>query len=187
MSARQLLVTSVLVLTMVLVARPARADDPNRVFAGQIITMSKRPPATAKSPAAYIATMRKMKQEVFQEDKSDHSWTIHFAAFLKSPLNDMEYSIKFYELSGHSGQQLLAATDQFTDARGEKTIVSKIKLDKKQVGVNKEVLMTLESKGKVLASSRFKLLGEGERFSGKVDFSDDDAAGKDDDDDAKKK
>jgi len=40
--------------------------------------------------------------------------------------------------------------DQFTDERGQKTILSNMTLDKKQVGVNKELLMTMESKGKIL-------------------------------------
>ena len=62
------------------------------------------------------------------------------------------------------------------------TILSNMTLDKKQVGVNKELLMTMESKGKVLASSRFKILGEGEKFTGKVDFSEDEANGKKTDD-----
>jgi len=78
---------------------------------------------------------------------------------------------------GHSvtgkGQQLLVSFDQFTSERGQQTIVSNMTLDKKHVGVNKELLMTMENKGKILASSRFKILGEGEHFSGKVDFSDD--------------
>jgi hypothetical protein len=39
-------------------------------------------------------------------------------------------------------------------------------------------MMTIENKGKVLASGRFKILGEGEKFTGKVDFSEDEAAGK---------
>ena len=56
--------------------------------------------------------------------------------------------LKFYEL-GHGGQQLLATSENFNDERGQKTIVSKIKLDKKQMGVNKELLMTIEDKGKV--------------------------------------
>ncbi|HUJ61488.1 MAG TPA: hypothetical protein VLX92_23445 [Kofleriaceae bacterium] len=181
---RALVVTSIAVLSLALFARPACADDPNRVFAGQIITMTKRPPASAKSPGAYIATMRKLKQVNFMEDKTDHSWTVYFVAFLKSPLDDVEYAIKFYELSGRS-QQLLATSDQFTDSRGEKTINSKIKLDKEQMGVNKELLMTLENKGRVLASARFRILGEGDKFTGKVNFSQDDA--NDDDDKAKQK
>jgi hypothetical protein len=42
--------------------------------------------------------------------------------------------------------------------------------------------LSINSKGKVLASSRFKLLGEGEHFTGKVDFSEDEASGKKGDD-----
>ena len=188
MSPRRALVSAVLVIAgLVLAAGPAAAQDPNRVFAGQVITMAKRPPATAKSPDAYIALMRKMKQSNFYEDKTDHTWTIWMTAFLKSPLNDLEYSVKYYDVSNGQGQQLLATDDQFTDSRGQKTLITKGHLDKQMFGVNKELLVTFESKGKVLASTRIKILGEGEKMTGKVNFSDDDAAGKDDDDDAKKK
>jgi len=168
----------------------ASADDlPNRVFNGKIMTSAKRFPTTAKSQSAYVSQIKKQSTSNFQEDKTDHSWMIYFAAFLKRPLNDVEYTIKFYELGG-GGQRLLGTSDQFNDERGQKTIVSKIKLEKKSFGVNKELLMTIENKGTVYASARFKILGEGEHFSGKVNFSDDEAQGKDDgdsDDNAKKK
>src|SRR5579863_8033875 len=88
------------VFAILLASGVASANDPNKVFQGQIITMVKRPPATAKSPDAYIATMRKMKQTVFAEDKTDHTFTIWMAAFLKAPLNDLEYTIKYYDMSG---------------------------------------------------------------------------------------
>jgi hypothetical protein len=185
MKARRLSV-SIVVLALTS-ASLASANDPNRVFVGQIITMAKRPPASSKSPDAYIATMRKMKQSIFSEDKTEHTWTIWMAAFLKSPLNDLEYTIKYYDVSGGQGQQLLGADDQFTDTRGQKTIITKGKLDKKMFGVNKELLVTLESKGKVLASTRVKIIGEGDRYTGKVNFSDDEANGKDDADDSAKK
>ena len=50
-------------------------------------------------------------------------------------------------------------------------------LERKFVGVNKQLLMTIESKGHVVATGRFKILGEAEKFSGKVDFSEDDTKG----------
>jgi hypothetical protein len=183
MSTRTLLVGAILALT----AGTASAGDPNVVFAGQIIPMAKRPPSTAKSKDAYIGLMRKMKQTIFVEDKSDHSWTIWLACFLKSPLNDVEYSIKYYDTS--HGQVFLASSDNFTDSaeRGNKTILTKIKLEKKWAGVNHPVLVTVENKGKVLASTVIQIKGEGESYSGKVNFSEDDAQGKDSDDDAKKK
>lgn len=186
MRTRSWLVAATLVLSMVLV-RDAAAQDPNRVFAGQIIAMIKRPPANFKSQDMAIATFRKMKQTIFVEDKSDHTWTIWLACFLKSPLDDVEYSIKYYDTS--HGQAFLASSDNFTDSaeRGNKTILTKIKLDKKWAGVNHPLLITIENKGKVLASTIIQIKGEGESYSGKVNFSEDDAAGKDSDDDAKKK
>ncbi len=178
MSARTLLVTSVFLIALTAMVRPAAAEDPGKVFSGKIMMSSKRFPMTSKSQSAYIASVRKLSQSNFNEDKATHTWTIYFTAFLKTPLNDVEYVIKYYEM-GRAGQQLLATAENFNDARGQTTINSKIVLDKKMVGVNKDIMMTIENKGKVYASSRFKILGEGERFSGKVNFSEDDAAGKD--------
>jgi hypothetical protein len=172
------IVATLLALALVITARPAAAEDPGRAFNGKIMTSSKRFPQTAKSPSAYAAAIGKQSQSNFYEDKTDHTWTIYIAAFLKSPLNDVEYVIKYYELGGKGGPSLLATAENFNDERGQKTIVSKVVLDKKLVGVNKQIQMTIENKGKVYASTTFKILGEGERFSGKVNFSDDEAQGK---------
>jgi hypothetical protein len=181
MTLRTVLVSSIVVLAVALGARSAGAENPNQAFAGRIMMSSKRFPLQARSPSAYTAAIRKQAQTNFAEAKDTHTWKIFFAGFLKTPLNDLEYVIKVYELNGKS-QQLLLSFDQFTNERGQQTIVSNMTLDKKQVGVNKELLMTMESKGKVLASSRFKIVGEGEHFSGKVNFSEDEASGKKTDD-----
>jgi hypothetical protein len=184
MSARKLALTSILVAAIGLFARPAVAENPNQAFNGRVIVSPKKFPTQAKSPSAYTAAIRKLSQTNFVEDKTDHTWKLYFAAFLKQPLNDVEYVLKVYELTGRS-QQLLVTADQYTDERGQKTIIANVKLDKKTVGVNKAIMITIESKGKVLASSAaLKILGEGEHFSGKVDFSDDEAAGKDKDKDS---
>ena len=175
MSFRAILISSVLLISML--AAPAFAGDPNQVFKGKIMLSKKRFPLSAKSKDAYIAAVRKQSSSNFQEDKANGTWKIYFAAFLSKPLNDVEYVIKFYEL-GRGTQQLLGASEAFNDERGQKTIVSNITLEKKAFGVNKQLLMTIENRGMVLASARFKILGEGERFSGKVDFSEEEAAGK---------
>jgi hypothetical protein len=164
-------------LVVMLGVRTAAAENPNQVFSGRIMMSGKRFPQSASSPSAYVAAIRKQAQSSFVEAKDSHTWKIYFAGFLKVPLNDLEYAIKLYDVSGKA-QRLLVSFDQFTDERGQQTIVSNMTLDKKQVGVNKELMMTMESKGKVLASSRFKIVGEGERFTGKVDFTPDEASGK---------
>lgn len=181
MNLRTVLVSSLVLCAIALGARSAAAQSPNQAFAGRIMLSSKRFPQQAKSPSAYTAAIRKQAQTSFVEAKDTHTWKIYFAGFLKTPLNDLEYTIKVYEVSGKS-QQLLLSFDQFTSERGEQTIVSNMTLEKKQVGVNKELLMTMESKGKILASNKFKIIGEGEHFTGKVDFSEDEANGKKADD-----
>jgi hypothetical protein len=177
MSVRTVSISLFVVLAILLGTRFATAENPNRAFAGRIMMSSKRFPLQAKSASAYTAAIRKQAQTRFVEAKDTHTWKIHFAGFLKVPLNDLEYAVKVYDVTGKS-QQLLMSFDQFTNQRGEQTIISNMTLDKKQVGVNKELLMTMESKGKVLASSRFKIIGEGERFTGKVEFSEEEANGK---------
>ena len=159
----------------------ARAENPNATFNARIMVSTKRFPASAKSPSLYVAAIRKQAGTNFVEDKSTHSWKLYLAGFLKTKLDDVEYMLKIYEVGGRS-QQLLKTFDQYTDERGQQTILTNIVLDKTEIGVNKEILITMESKGKVLASGRVKILGEGERFSGKVDFSGDEDA----DDGAKK-
>jgi hypothetical protein len=174
MTARSILISSLVAL--VCFVAPAAAEKPNPAFAGRIMLSDRRYPLAAKSLAAYNAQVTKQSKTSFFEDK-DKKWKIHFAGFLKVPLNDVEYAVKLYELGG-KGQQLLATIEQFTDSRGQAALISNMELDRKTMGANKELLMTLESRGKVLASTKFKLLGEREKFTGKVDFSEDEASGK---------
>ncbi len=155
-----------------------KVEKPNAAFAGKIMLSEKRFPTQAKSLSAYNAAIRKQSKSNFYEDKEKKGWKIQFAGFLKSPLNDVEYIVKIYEVGGRA-QQLLASFEQFTDARGQTALISNMLLEKKTIGVNKELLITMESKGKVLASGRFKILGEGEKFTGKVDFSDEETKAKD--------
>jgi len=178
MSARTLLVSSVVALA-VLVSSQAYADKserPNPAFAGKIMLSDKRFPAQAKSLSAFNAKIRAQSKINFQEDKEKRTWKIHFAGFLRTPLNDLEYLVKVYEFVG-GRQQLLLTFEQFTNERGQTALLSNMVLERKVVGVNKEMLVTMESKGRVLASSRFRILGQGEKYNGKVDFSEEEAAG----------
>ncbi len=185
MSSRSFLAS--LVVMFLMIAGSAGADPKiekekaNPMFSGRVMLSDKYYPRSAKSLPAFNAQVKKQSKENFYEDKEKKNWKIYFAAFLKTPLNDVEYLVKIYEIGGR-GQQLLATIEQFTDSRGQYSLLSSIVLDRKSAGVNKQLLMTIEAKGKVLGSARFKILGEGERYSGKVNFSEDDANGKSNDD-----
>ena len=173
MTVRAILMSFVALL---LFAAPAAAEKPNPAFAGRIMLSDKRFPYQAKSLAAYNAAVNKQSKTSFFEDK-EKKWKIYFAGFLKAPLNDVEYVVKLYELSGR-GQQLIATIEQFTDSRGQVSLLSNLTLERKTIGANKQLLITIENNGKVLASNKFKILGTQEKFTGKVDFSEDEANGK---------
>jgi hypothetical protein len=182
MTARRILMSPLVAL--LLFVAPAAADapeKPNAAFAGRIMLSDKRFPTSAKSLAAFNAQVNKQAKTSFFEDK-DKKWKIYFAGFLKTPLNDVEYMVKIYEVTG-KGQQLLATIEQFTDSRGQASLLSNMLLERKTIGANKELLMTIENKGKVLASSRFKILGQQDKYTGKVNFSEEEANGKTKDDD----
>lgn len=184
MRATHLLSTVVLaVFTLVATASAGPKivkDKPNSAFAGKIMLSDKRFPTQAASLAAFNAKVRGQSKTNFYEDKEKQGWKIQVAGFLKAPLDDVEYVVKIYEV-GRGPQQLLATIEQYTDTRGQTSLITNIMLEKKVVGVNKELSITMEAKGRVLAVGRFKILGEGEKFNGKVNFSEDEANGKSED------
>ncbi|HVV85330.1 MAG TPA: hypothetical protein VHE35_19845 [Kofleriaceae bacterium] len=164
--------------------RPAAADrKPEDVFAGKIITSDKPFPFHAKSNSAFIATIKKQSKAQFWEDKDKKTWKIFFAAFFKRPLGDIEMEVKLYD-NQQPGRPMVASFEQYLDQRGQRALLSEFTLEHKLVGVNRELWMVIEVDGATVATGKFKILGEGEHFTGKVDFSADDD--EDDDDKAKK-
>jgi hypothetical protein len=151
---------------------------PEKTFAGKVILSAKRFPTQAKSASAYTSAIRKLSKRDFMEDKANQNWKIHFAAFLNKPLDDLEVMVKLYDVTGQA-KTLLASFEQYTDERGQRTIISSFTLERKTVGVNKNIIIELEYRGRRLAAGQFRILGEAERYSGKVDFSDDDTKSKD--------
>lgn len=154
-------------------AGSAEARNPERVFRGQIITSAKRIPTSAKSKNAYIAKLRKLKTKRFIEDKKKKRWKVYYTAFFRRPLNSLEVTVKIYDLSS-GGKHMLTSFEQYMDRRGAKSITSHVVLEREKFGVNKHLLMTMESRGQILASTRFTIIGEAEKYSGQVDFTEDD-------------
>jgi hypothetical protein len=148
----------------------AQAKSPEAVFKGQIITSAKSIPTTSRSESAYVSTLKKLRTKRFFENKQKKAWKIHYAAFFKKPLNDLELTIRLYDVTDGS-RTLLNTFEQYLDGRGARSFTSSMELDREQVGVNRSILMVIESRGYVLASASFQILGEGPKYSGKVDFS----------------
>jgi hypothetical protein len=172
MTSRSLLVLASLVV-LALVSRPAVADvKPENVFAGKIITSDKRFPTKAKSGSAFVAAIRKQTKTQFMEDKKAQTWRIYYAAFFRKPLADIEVVVKLYDPL--AGSAPVASFEQYLDERGGRTLLSDFTLDRRNVkDVNRELIIVLEVAGQAVAKGKFKILGEEEHYSGKVDFSED--------------
>lgn len=145
----------------------------DRAFGGKILTSDKKFPSSASSESAYVSALKKQSKDKFYEDKANQQWKIHFAAFFKKPLGDLEYTVKLYDVT--QGQSLLSSFEQYTDSSDQRSLLSWVTLERKHVGVNKKIMMTIEVKGRVVAAGKFTILGEAEKYTGKVDFSEDEA------------
>jgi hypothetical protein len=154
------------------------AAKPEDVFKGKIIITKGRLPIRFSSPGAFVAALQKQKTDKLwptEEKGDDHGvWNVEYIAFFAQPLNDNEIQIKFYDIT--AGEKRFVAGDpQYTRERGSRIFGSSIILEKPTFDVRKHYMMNVESRGRVLATTSFWLLGKGANYSGKVEFSDDEA------------
>ena len=168
----RLLVATAVAFAMGSAAETADAANPEKVFRGQVITSKKRLPTSAKSKSAYVKKLRKAKATKFQENKATKSWKIYFAAFFRKPLNDLEITVKLYDVTT-GRRHLVNSFEQYTEGRGQMTLISSIKLEREYFGVNKKIMIVMENRKSVLAQGTFHILGEAEKHSGSVDFTND--------------
>jgi hypothetical protein len=146
-----------------------------RAFRGKVVVMKKRPPARFRSQGAFIRFLRSHRVKHLWPDKDNkEQWTFEFMAFFKRKLDDIEVKIKFYDIT--EGKKFVAADAFFTRARGEKILASKMVLEKPRFNINRKYLMQVTTaRNRPLARTVFWLRGRKERYSGKVEFSDDEA------------
>lgn len=174
-SVRALILGLAATFVVALVSPAEAGRKPEDVFGGSILTSSKRFPTNAKSVSQYIGKLKKQRKDKFWEDKEKERWKIYFAAFFKKPLNDLEVTVKLYDVTDGS-KRLVASFEQYLDTRGQRSIISSIKLKRDEFGVNRQIMMVIENRGKRLALGKFKILGKAKQYSGKVDFSEEEAA-----------
>lgn len=171
---------SAAVLFAFVLGSTAEARNPADVFRGKVITAKKPIPTRAKSKRRYIRKVRKLKKRKFWEDEKKKEWKIYYAAYFRRPLNDLEVTIKLYDITGGK-KHMITSFQQYVSRRGMRVLNSHIELERKFFGVNKRILMVVENRNRTLAATKFKILGEGPKYDGKVDFTggDDKKKGKD--------
>jgi len=154
------------------------AAKPEDVFKGKIIITKNRLPLRFSSQGAFVAALQKNRTDKLwptEEKGEDHGiWNVEYIAFFAQPLNDSEIQVKFYDITG-GDKKYVAGDPQYTRERGSRIFGSSIQLAKPEFDVRKHYMMTVESRGRVLATTSFWLLGKGANYSGKVEFSDEEA------------
>ncbi|HKA91742.1 MAG TPA: hypothetical protein VKE22_28965 [Haliangiales bacterium] len=153
----------------------AWARKPEDVFAGKILVSDKPYPTAARSPDAFIDAAKKQSRDRFQEDKEAKEWRVFFAAFFRQPMNDLEISIRIYDVT--NGERLVETFEQYLPSRGQRAYLSSLTLKRGDGSAgydpNSKVRIVMDSRGKVLADTTIFLIGEARKYSGKVDFSED--------------
>jgi len=169
---------AVLALTLAGARTEAGGAKPEDVFKGRIIITKKRLPMRFASAGAFISAINAGKTDKLwptEEDGDKGSWNVEYIAFFASPLNDSEIQVKFYDIT--AGKKYVAGDAQYTREKGSRIFSSSIQLAKPEFDVRKHYMMTAESRGHVIATTSFWLLGKGANYSGKVEFSDSEAKG----------
>ena len=161
-------------------APPASAAKPEDVFKGKIIITKNRMPMRFSSEGQFVAALQKNKTDKIwpAEEKGDTGkWNIEYIAFIATPLNDSEIQVKFFDITG-GDKKYVAGDPQYTRDKGSRVFGSSITLAKPEFDVRKHYMMTIESRGRSIATTTFWLLGKGAQYSGKVEFSDADTRAK---------
>ena len=114
--------------------------NPEKVFRGQILTAKKAFPTKAKASAPTSKPSKKLRKKRFKENTETKSWKIHYAAFFRKPLNDLEVTVKLYDITGGK-KKMINSYEQYLDRRGERSVISHITLERQYFGVNRKILM----------------------------------------------
>ena len=155
----------------------ALARKPEDVFGGKILVSDRAFPMAAKSPDAYIDALKKQTREAIQEDKESKQWRVYYAAFFKQPVNDLEISIRVYDVTG-GAKRLVDTFEQYISNTEARAYVSQVSLKRGDgssgYDPNTKILMVMETKGRMLAQATFVIQGEARKYKGTVDFSEED-------------
>lgn len=176
---RRLLIAGLCLLGLGLLGEQARAGGkPEDLLRGQMIITDRPLPTKWSSPAAYAAQLRGMNKQSVIYDKKTGKVQVYYAAFFAQPVNDVQVNFVIYDIT--SGPRVKKGSwEAFMGRKGERVLFNSVELDKEDLEMNKRYLFAIEDRSrKIIASGTIIVRGEGPKYSGKVDFSEDEAKSK---------
>ena len=98
---------------------------------------------------------------------------VYYAAFFAQPVDDIQVNFVIYDITNGVASKVRKNTSEaFMGRKGERVLFNSVELDQEDIEMNKKYMFTIERRGATLARGEIILRGEGPKYSGKVDFSD---------------
>ncbi len=113
----------------------------------------------------------KRLQETTGEPLADRKWTANMVIQFNAPPGDLEFSVLFYDV--HDGpRRFVEDMSTYVNDRTQKTYLQRVNLPRKRFKPNREMELVVVVRREEVGRLKFAVLGEEERRSGQVSFSD---------------
>ncbi len=132
-----------------------------RVFAGKVLLLDKRPPSWFSSKNGFVKFLRNHKISTVHEN-GNQQWSFETMAFFKRPLGDYEVEMVFYNIEdgkSKNQRQFVDSFTQYTQDRNTRSLSCKTKLIRPQFDANIRYMVIASSHGKELAKGEFTTKG----------------------------
>lgn len=162
---------------------PDAGDAVANALKGKVYLTAKRAPTRFPNASAWIRFLQaNRKEHIWPEKNNKKQWRFEFMAFWARPLNDLEVTVKIYDITDPV-RRLIVGDSFYLPQKGQRLLAANMTLDAPRFEVNRKYEMrVMDARQQQLASTKFWLRGEKERYSGKVTFTDEDTKKKDDED-----
>lgn len=152
---------SFVALFVVVVAGEVIARRAEDAFAGKVIILKKRPPATFKSADGFVQFLHANQMRVVYAD-ADTTWSFETMAFFRRALGDYEVEMVFYDVkngSSPSSRRFVDSYTQYTQDRNTRSLSGKCHLIRPSFDAGKEYMIVVQHKGDELAKGFFSTKG----------------------------
>lgn len=113
----------------------------------------------------------KRLQETTAEPLPDRKWNANMVIQFNAPPGDLEFSVLFYDI--HDGpRRFVEDLSTYVNDRTQKTYLQRVNLPRKRFKPNREMELVVVVRREEVGRLKFAVLGEEERRSGQVSFSD---------------
>ena len=152
------------------------AAMPEDLLKGKLIVSTESLPTKWTSAGQFASRLKSLHKSSVTYDKKTGKVEIYYAGFFAAPVPDVQVNFVIYDITDKAaGRAKKGSWEAFLGRKGDRVIFNRVELDKDDLEMNKKYLLAIEFRGKIIASSELIVRGEGPKYSGKVEFTEDEA------------